>query len=255
MSPKITLLGLGDDFGARTVGMHHPHGQQMPQQMPPGPPHGCGYGPPGGYYQGAAGGGHCGSALGPPGNGVAAASHSAPPPPQGRLLNPAQLALSRVSATNEPLTGESALFEGHFFLGFWHDVPSNVPVPPGQQEAHRAAQASQDLSRYKAPEPCRYGPRCQYKFACSRFHGPDPNLFCRNCACEDDGCLMGHPLRAGRDRQQPHAAQAGVSLTPLTGAAPALGGGLGGVRPPPPPRVGGPPGARQVAAPLLRKIS
>lgn len=140
-------------------------------------------------------------------------------------LSAAQLALNRLTPSNEPLTGESGFFEQHFFVGFWHDVPTVVPPPPGQQEAPRAPQALQDLSRYKAPEACRYGQACRFKLSCSRFHG-EQSVHGRNCACEEEDCLKGHPLRAGRDRQRPQTSLPDASLTPLTGGGAATGAGL-----------------------------
>lgn len=140
-------------------------------------------------------------------------------------LSAAQMALNRLSPNNEPLTGESGFFEQHFFVGFWHDVPPVVPPPPGQQEAPRAPPVLQDLSRYKAPEACRYGQACRFKLSCSRFHG-EQSVHGRNCTCEEEDCLKGHPLRAGRDRQRPQASLPGASLTPLTGGGTATAGGL-----------------------------
>jgi len=135
------------------------------------------------------------------------------------------MALNRLSPNNEPLTGESGFFEQHFFVGFWHDIPPVVPPPPGQQEAPRAPPVLQDLSRYKAPEACRYGQACRFKLSCSRFHG-EQSVHGRNCTCEEEDCLKGHPLRAGRDRQRPQASLPGASLTPLTGCGTATAGGL-----------------------------
>jgi hypothetical protein len=48
----------------------------------------------------------------------------------------------------------------------------------------------------------------------------------RNCTCEEEDCLKGHPLRAGRDRQRPQASLPATTLTPLTGGGAATGVGL-----------------------------
>jgi len=167
----------------------------------------------------AAGGPAPGAPPGAPGNGVLSAEAA---------RSKAARALASIAASNEPLTGEAAWFEGHFYLGFWHDVPAVVPPPPGAIEAALAARPQQDLSRFKPPEACRYGRSCRFKLSCSRHHGAEGE-HSRNCSCEDENCLLGHPLRAGRDRHAPHSGAASMAnLTPLTGGANAVGAGSGG---------------------------
>lgn len=159
----------------------------------------------------------------PPPNGAALPRPELPSQPR---LSPAQRALNRISPSNEPLTGESGFFEQRFFIGFWHNIPPVVPPPPGQQETQRLVQPLQDLGRFKPPEACRYGNQCRFKLSCSRYHG-EQALHAHNCACEDESCLLGHPLRAGRDRTPPQLQ--GPSLTPLTGGpANSMAGGVGG---------------------------
>ena len=69
------------------------------------------------------------------------------------------------------------------------------------------------LARFKTPEACRYGDRCRHKLSCSRFHGTDTTYHAINCACEDDRCPLGHPLRANRGAPGPSGKFQGGTIT------------------------------------------
>ena len=141
-----------------------------------------------------------------------------------------------------PLVGESGLFDGGFYHGFWKEPifrgpedtnPFGATHPPGKvvQPTLTAAANAATLARFKTPEACRYGDRCRHKLSCSRFHGTDTTYHAINCACEDDRCPLGHPLRAGRDRT------GGTGEIQPQGQATAGGG-----------RTGGPPSGRRPPA-------
>jgi len=171
-----------------------------------------------------------------PGASSPASSKSAAP----AILPQAEIALAKLREA-EPLTGETAFHEGQLFLGFWRDVPpiyveevsaptcvgalsrlnsggglgGRVPIP---------AHTTRDLSRFKAPEQCRYGFKCNYKLSCSRYHGDTPD--CRvNCSCEDEQCPRGHPFRAGRERNAPGVG-GGVSVGGSVGGSVSPSGAL-----------------------------
>ena len=156
---------------------------------------------------------------------------------------------------SHPLVGETGLFDGSFYQGFWRETifrapddmnPLNATHPPGKivQPTLTAQANASTLARFKTPESCRYGDRCRHKLSCSRYHGTVRECVCAraltfvpaadatgfgalwcphplapaqdaqyhaiNCACEDDRCPLGHPLRAGRDRT---SAAGGAALT------------------------------------------
>lgn len=135
-----------------------------------------------------------GPAMGYPGGGSGGACCDAPlglvvvPAEGGRSA--AEMQLARLTAANEPLTGEAPFFEAHYHLGFWSSVPSVVP-PPRSQHPGAAPAPLQDLGRYKPPEACRYGQQCRFKLSCSRFHGANKSQDGVNCACEDESCTRG----------------------------------------------------------------
>lgn len=129
-----------------------------------------------------------------------------PPPPPPQVPSNASLV---AQIETHPLVGEFAFFDGSFYVGFWreplvrgpHDQnPLGANQPPSTIKQGQGGKGQQDLSRFRTPEACRYGERCRHKLACSRHHGPDPQAHAVNCACEEERCPLGHPLRAGRDR-------------------------------------------------------
>ena len=169
----------------------------------------------GGMGGGAMGGG----AMGGGAMGSAVMAPTGPSDPAAKL--------SKLFDTH-PLTGESAFFDGTFYLGFWRERPPTI------QSAGEPNQNVGNLNRFKKPEQCRYGPKCRFIMACSRFHGDSVEKHAINCACEDERCPLGHPLRAGRERI-PYArgsgAGGGALPTSLVGPTSAQPGR--GVRQPP----------------------
>ena len=148
-----------------------------------------------------------------------------------------------IKIESQPLVGECAFFDGSFYLGFWREPvfrgpedvnPHNAQCPPGQTMAAMQAAKAQaaTLARFKTPEACRYGDRCRHKLSCSRHHGPDPATHAVNCACEEERCPLGHPLRAGRERGTAGAAASGAGGGAAAGGGPRPpGGGAGGPMP------------------------
>ena len=174
-----------------------------------------------------------------PGGGVGYGgdNFSSIPQPEQPLVEDTPLS---VKLDSHPLVGEFSFFDGSFYLGFWREPifrgpedvnPHNAQVPPGKtlqaMQAEKATAAT--LARFKPPEACRYGDRCKHKLSCSRYHGRDPVLHAVNCACEDDHCPKGHPLRAGRERGSDGA----IAIAGGTAAVGATRGHVPGKRPPP----------------------
>ena len=145
--------------------------------------------------------------------------------------NPAKL-------DSHPLIGEFSFFDGSFYLGFWREAVFRGPedmnplgatqAAAGQVQGQKASVTA--LARFRTPEQCRYGDRCRHKLSCSRFHGADPQYHAANCACEEDRCPLGHPLRAGRNRDGAVAVAGGGVGGGIGGAGVAMGGGRDGGR-------------------------
>jgi hypothetical protein len=125
-------------------------------------------------------------------------------------------------------------------------LPGSLSPPPRiTPRPVRAGQGQVDsrynLARFKAPEQCRYGAKCRFKSSCSRFHGDNVECCRVNCACEEENCLLGHPLRAGPARAHPQqrrrpaqpAGPAAHALRPQAAARVRCRRPL--LRPPPPP--------------------
>ena len=124
-----------------------------------------------------------------------------------------------------PLTGESAFYESNVYLGFWRENPQVFAAQFDAQDSVLAGLQRQQggaggpsaadvaqLARFRPPEKCWFGMTCRNKNTCSRSHGDQPEHL-RNCACDNQQCPLGHPLRANRGAPGPSGKFQGGTIT------------------------------------------